>query len=1026
MVLLNMSYLGVPPATISINNFKSFMRSNWLKGLTASICSLFTGIVLMAQDCGRTGLNNTVVTSLCSQTCRDLNFQVPDLRSSTNYVLISTPYDPFPYVTPGGTTDNRLYDDDTYSNVFSLPFPFCFYGTVYTQAVVSSNGLVTFDPAYANCPASTAAWNIVTPLPTTVTSGDCAIDHYPRASIMGCFMDLDPRPSISDPTQSSPADRKIEWRVEGTAPCRRFVVSFYHIGVYQATTCGRTNPATFQIVMYESSGLIDIFIENKVCNAQGTNGARAILGIHDATRTQWLAAAGKNATPGWTAFQEGYRFVPNGGSSRFVSSELLAMDLTPLAVGTATNTTPGLLDINFANICTPVASRQYIIRTTYAACDNAANLLISMDTITVNRLPADFAPTITPLSTACAAASNGSIQVVPTTGTNPYTFILNPGAITQNGATANFTGLAAGAYTITIADAVGCESNPIPVTVAAGTGLTTTLNKTDALCNGAATGMITVTQPVTGSPPYAYSLDGTNWQPSNVFNGLTAGTYTVYYRDGNGCQGSQTIEIAEPPILSANASTVAVVCNGQNNGTITITTAGGVAPYEYSIWQPGNIFNVAAGTYTVTIRDFNGCLVTQTIAVTEPAALTASSVNGPASCNGGNDGTITVTANGGNAGYQYSIDGTNFQSTNIFNVAPGNYTVTVRDNLGCTTSFPTSVVLNNDLVLTPQTDPTICEGTSTQLSLVSNATQYSWTPSTGLSSTNIPNPVASPAITTQYTVTATLGRCSANDIVTVNVNAAPIPDAGADGFICYGQTYQLQGAGGTQYLWTPGTYLDNNTVNNPVSTPTKDITYSLSIVSDINGCASLVSDDVTIDVTPPIKVSTFPYDSVGYSGDQFTLLAVPSDPDVVNYTWTPVTGLSDPTIPNPVVTVGAVGDVVQYRVLVSTIAGCSGEGYVTVRVYKGPDIYVPTGFTPNADGKNDRFTPFPVGIKSYKYFRVFNRWGQLVFSTNQLHNGWDGKMGGREQPGGVYIWMIEGLTKDDRPIIKKGSVMLIR
>jgi gliding motility-associated-like protein len=97
-----------------------------------------------------------------------------------------------------------------------------------------------------------------------------------------------------------------------------------------------------------------------------------------------------------------------------------------------------------------------------------------------------------------------------------------------------------------------------------------------------------------------------------------------------------------------------------------------------------------------------------------------------------------------------------------------------------------------------------------------------------------------------------------------------------------------------------------------------------------------------------------------------------------------------------------------------------------VRVYKGPDIYVPTGFTPNNDGKNDKFTPFPVGMKSYNYFRVFNRWGQAVFSTTRLNDGWDGRWGGVDQAGGTYVWMIEGLTKDNRVITKKGTVVMIR
>jgi gliding motility-associated-like protein len=357
---------------------------------------------------------------------------------------------------------------------------------------------------------------------------------------------------------------------------------------------------------------------------------------------------------------------------------------------------------------------------------------------------------------------------------------------------------------------------------------------------------------------------------------------------------------------------------------------------------------------------------------------------------------------------------------------PGPYTVSVKDNNGCINSFPVTVNLTNDLTFSPQADATICEGSSTQLSLTSNALQYTWTPSTGLSNTSIYNPVANPVTTTQYKVRAQLGVCYIDDTVMVNVNAAPIPNAGADGFICYGQTYQLNASGGTVYSWTPITFLNDATIANPISSPTKDITYTLSVISDINGCPSLTTDQIRIDVTPPIKVKTFPYDTVAHSGDMIQILAVPSDSDVINYAWSPATGLSDTKIPNPIATAGAVGDVVIYKVVTSTIAGCKGEGFVTIRVYKGPDIYVPTGFTPNGDGKNDKFTPFPVGMKSYRYFRVFNRWGQLVFSSPVLHDGWDGKLGGRDQPSGTYVWMIEGITKDDKVITKKGTVTLIR
>ena len=83
-----------------------------------------------------------------------------------------------------------------------------------------------------------------------------------------------------------------------------------------------------------------------------------------------------------------------------------------------------------------------------------------------------------------------------------------------------------------------------------------------------------------------------------------------------------------------------------------------------------------------------------------------------------------------------------------------------------------------------------------------------------------------------------------------------------------------------------------------------------------------------------------------------------------------------------------------YHIIATTPAGCRGDGKLTVKVFKGPEIYMPTGFTPNGDGKNDNFKPFTVGITNLKYFRVYNRWGQLIFSTAKLNDGWDGRVSG--------------------------------
>jgi gliding motility-associated-like protein len=774
---------------------------------------------------------------------------------------------------------------------------------------------------------------------------DLPSTFYDRGLVMGPMHDLLPGGSTS-PSQ------RIQYQTVGTAPHRRWVLSFYKVPLF---SCTNLIENTHQIVLYESTGIIEIIVNNKqTCSSWNSGGA--MIGIQDFTQTQAVMAPGRAATNspwGSVNMNESWRFVPSGGPSLFKRVELCDLTGNILSTGTVVPTGTGSLEASFPNTCVPAAGlTTYIIRSVYSKIDNPATEIFGVDTVRVTRANGINATTSSVVTT-CDGASNGSITVNATSGTPPLNWSIDGGALLAGPSPYTFSNLTSGPHTVNITDANGCVYSTI-VNVLAGPPVTASFTKTDALCYGTATGTITMGSPTAGAAPFEYSLDGTNWQSSNIFTGLNAGTYTVNIRSSEGCPAQVPVTIAEPTTLTAGSFT--------SNGT----------------------------------------------------------------CNGGNDGTITVNASGGTLAYQYSIDGTNFQSSNIFNVVPGAYTVTVKDNNGCITTIPAVVDLTNDLTVSPQTDETICEGISVQLQVSSNGLQFDWSPPLGLSNTTIPDPVANPTISTEYIVKVTRGVCVQEDTVMVNVNAAPIPSAGPDGFICYGQTHQLQGSGGTVYSWSPDTWLDDPDIADPVSTPIRNVTYVLSILSDANGCASLTKDSMLLDVTPPIKVATYPFDSIGYPGEIFHLLAVPNDSDVVNYSWSPSIGLSDANIKNPDVTVGAIGDDVTYQVITSTIAGCRGEGYIRVRSYKGPEIYIVTGFSPNGDGLNDRFIPFPVGIKQLKYFRVFNRWGQMLFSTTSLHDGWDGKLSGRDQPSGVYVWMAEAVTDAGQVITKKGTVTLIR
>jgi gliding motility-associated-like protein len=126
------------------------------------------------------------------------------------------------------------------------------------------------------------------------------------------------------------------------------------------------------------------------------------------------------------------------------------------------------------------------------------------------------------------------------------------------------------------------------------------------------------------------------------------------------------------------------------------------------------------------------------------------------------------------------------------------------------------------------------------------------------------------------------------------------------------------------------------------------------------------------------------------------------------------------------VILGSDVEAITYRVRVGVPEGCFAEDDINVKVFKRPDIFIPTGFTPNGDSKNDVLKPTLAGIKSFKYFKIFNRWGQLLFNTAEAGKGWDGRFGGREQASGTYVFVAEAVDYLDNKIFKKGTVVLIR
>ncbi len=345
-----------------------------------------------------------------------------------------------------------------------------------------------------------------------------------------------------------------------------------------------------------------------------------------------------------------------------------------------------------------------------------------------------------------------------------------------------------------------------------------------------------------------------------------------------------------------------------------------------------------------------------------------------------------------------------------------------QDDNGCLNRDSLLVRVIGMLTVHAGNDSTICQGDAIQLNASTNGVLFDWTPAANLSDPTILNPVAITNSTTLYTLTSSVGGCSATDQLLITTIPYPVANAGNDPQVCYNSAGQiLASITGSSFLWTPTLYMDNPLLLNPVVTAPRTTQYILSAY-DTLGCPKPGRDTVTVVVYPKVRANAG-RDTTVVAGQPLQLNASGG----ISYTWSPPTGLSNTGIRNPTAVYHAGIDSVHYKVVVGDAIGCLDSAFVTVYVFKtNPAVFVPTAFTPNNDGLNDVVRPFAVGIKRINYFAIYNRWGEQVYFTNAHMQGWDGTLHGVPQPSNVFVWMVSAVDYLDKPYFQKGSITLIR
>ncbi|MBC7487245.1 MAG: gliding motility-associated C-terminal domain-containing protein [Cytophagaceae bacterium] len=446
-------------------------------------------------------------------------------------------------------------------------------------------------------------------------------------------------------------------------------------------------------------------------------------------------------------------------------------------------------------------------------------------------------PSVTDVS--CNGGSNGAISIAPSGGTPGYTYLWSNGAMTQN-----ISGLAAGSYSVAVTDANGCPRNfnftvnePPPITILSSTA--------DVTCSGGSNGSITIT-PSGGTPGYTYLW--TNGATTQNVSGLSAGAYSVIVTDANGCPQVFNFTINQPLPITVTSSTTNVSCNGGSNGAINLTTvSGGTAPYTF-LWSNGattqNISGLTAGAYSVTVTDVNGCPQVFNFNITQPAPITTTSATTNVTCNGGSNGTISLTTiSGGTAPYTF-LWSNGATTPNVSGLAAGAYAVTVTDANGCPQVFNFNITQPLPIAITSSITNVTCNSGNNgaiTLTTVSGGTgPYTFLWSNGATTQNITGLTAG-----AYSVTVTdANGClqvfnfniSQPAAITVTSSITNVTcNGGSNGAITL--TSVSGGTAPYTFLWSNGATTQNISGLSAGA-------YSVNI-TDANGCPQVFNFNIT-------------------------------------------------------------------------------------------------------------------------------------------------------------------------------------
>jgi gliding motility-associated-like protein len=641
----------------------------------------------------------------------------------------------------------------------------------------------------------------------------------------------------------------------------------------------------------------------------------------------------------------------------------------------------------------PIVTTMYIVNVTNDTCTNSDTIMVIVNPIPLANAGPDLQMCL-----------NDSVQL---SGTGGIQYLWSPSLSINNDTISDpfaFPSLTT-EYFVSVTDINGCVGYDSAIVTVFNLPVVNAGNDT-SIC----TGDTAYLNGNGGFVTYQWS-PGTTLNDSTVVNPLAYPLYTTDYQlsvtDTNSCRNTDTVKVTVNSLPVVDAGSDTSLCIGE---TIGLSSSGGVI-YQ---WSPGSSLSdslidspdaspLTSIMYYVNVIDANGCKNNDSVFVNVNMLPFIDAGTDTSICIGN---SVQLTATSGLEQYIWN-PGTSLNDSMIYNpvaspVLTTEYFLSVTDSNGCNNSDSVSVTVHSLPIINAGSNISICRYDTVQLN-ASGGVSYLWSPAVSIDNVNATSPLVWPDSTMQYLVSGTdIFGCVNEDSILVNVfRISGSPDTA----ICEGSSVQLyaNGANAVSWSWTPTTDLNNASIYNPVSTPVSTINYHVT-VTDNAGCIDTLSIMISVE-SPPVAGFTY---TVVPSCEGLIATFNNQSSGAQNYVWLFGDGTTSTDF-EPEHTF-MYNDQMTATLITTNNFGCSDTITGGQPVLDFTDYYqitIPNVFTPNGDGVNDLYEIHTNGMfEDCLEFKVFNRWGKLIYESNNANILWDGKVEGNDASDGLYYYIF--------------------